>query len=174
MESQAAKDCHDPGVVHTIGHSTRSFEEFLALLKPHEIDCVVDVRRWPASRRYPHFGREALQRSLNEAGIDYVWRGDLGGFRKPAADSPNTGWKVGGFRAYPDLMLTDEFRAMLKQLEALAGSRRISLMCAEAVPWRCHRQLLSDGFFVRGWTRSEEHTSELQSPYVISYSVFFL
>jgi uncharacterized protein (DUF488 family) len=145
------KDCHAPRVVHTIGHSTRSFEEFLALLKAHDVECVVDVRRWPASRRFPHFHREALMNSLAAVEIEYAWRGDLGGFRKPAPDSPNTGWKVGAFRAYADFMLTNQFREILKEVEAIAAGKRITLMCAEAVPWRCHRQLLSDAFVVRGW-----------------------
>src|SRR5690242_16091913 len=152
MKSESGNDCHEGRVVHTIGHSTRSIDEFIALLKAHEIECVVDVRRWPASRRYPHFGREALEKTLHVSGIGYLWRGDLGGFRKPAADSPNTGWKVGAFRAYADFMLTDGFSAILKQVEALASEKRISRMCAEAVPWRRHRQLLADAFLIRGWT----------------------
>src|SRR5436190_5053832 len=106
-------DCHRERVVHTIGHSTRSLEEFLALLKMHDVEWVIDVRRWPASRRFPHFHREALANSLAAAEMGYVWRGDLGGFRKPAPDSPNPGWRVEAFRAYADFMLTDEFRAIL-------------------------------------------------------------
>jgi len=92
-----------------------------------------------------------LQRSLAGAEIEYIWRGDLGGFRKAAADSPNTGWKVGAFRAYADFMLTDEFGAIFKEVEATAAAKRSALMCAEAVPWRCHRQLLSDALLVCGW-----------------------
>jgi len=145
-------DCKDQRTIHTIGHSTRAIEDFIALLKGHQIEMLIDVRRWPASRRFPHFHREALSNSLAAAGIEYVWRGDLGGFRKPAADSPNTGWKVGAFRAYADFMLTVEFEDIIEQLEKLAGDKRISVMCAEAVPWRCHRQLLADAFLVRGWT----------------------
>jgi uncharacterized protein (DUF488 family) len=89
---------------------------------------------------------------LNSAGIEYIWRGDLGGFRKPAADSPNKGWKVGTFRAYADFMLTEEFGSIMKELEKTAVKKRIAVMCAEAVPWRCHRQLLADAFLIRGWT----------------------
>jgi uncharacterized protein (DUF488 family) len=113
---------------------------------------VLDVRRWPASRRLPHFNRAALEDSLKGSGIDYVWRGDLGGFRKPAGDSPNTAWRVGAFRAYADFMLTPEFERIMGEVQPLAAERRIALMCAEAVPWRCHRQVLSDAFLVRGWT----------------------
>jgi len=144
--------CASTHTVHTIGHSTRTIEVFLALLKTHAIGLLADVRRWPASRRYPHFHREALAASLKENGIDYLWRGDLGGFRNPAPDSVNTGWRVGAFRAYADFMLTAEFHSIMAEMEKLAEKKRIALMCAEAVPWRCHRQLLADAFVVRGWS----------------------
>ncbi|TMA61792.1 MAG: DUF488 domain-containing protein, partial [Deltaproteobacteria bacterium] len=110
------------------------------------------LRRWPASRRYPHFNRALLAASLKASDIEYLWRGDLGGFRKPASDSRNTGWRVAAFRAYADFMLTDEFDQIMKEMETIADENRIALMCAEAVPWRCHRQLLADAFLVRGWT----------------------
>ena len=143
--------CVLPRVVHTIGHSTRTSETFLALLKLHAIELLIDVRRWPMSRRHPQFSRETLAASLKENGIDYLWRGDLGGFRKPDADSPNMGWKVGAFRAYADFMLTEEFERIIREMQAIAEPTRIALMCAEAVPWRCHRQLLADAFVVRGF-----------------------
>jgi uncharacterized protein (DUF488 family) len=139
-------------VIHTIGHSTRTIEAFVDLLQTHRIQLLIDVRRWPASRRYPHFYREALSNSLREARIEYIWRGDLGGFRKPAPDSPNTAWKVAAFRAYADFMLTSEFEKILKELETSIEEKRIAFMCAESVPWRCHRQLLADAFLVRGWS----------------------
>ena len=144
-------DCENSRVIHTIGHSTRTIETFTALLRAHRIDLVVDVRRWPASRRYPHFHGDALAASLATAGMGYLWRGDLGGFRKPSADSPNTAWRVDAFRAYADFMLTSKFAAIMQEMEQLVASRRIGVMCAEAVPWRCHRQLLADAFVVRGW-----------------------
>lgn len=144
-------NCDLPRTVHTIGHSTRAIEAFLALLRAHRIERLVDVRRWPASKRFPHFRREALTASLKEAGLDYVWREDLGGFRKPAPDSPNKAWKTGAFRAYADFMLTAEFEAIMTKLEDSAENLRTAIMCAEAVPWRCHRQLLADAFLVRGW-----------------------
>ncbi len=143
--------CADRRMIHTIGHSTRPLSDFIELLTAHGIERLIDVRRWPASRRYPHFAREALSGSLQQAGIDYTWRGDLGGFRKPSADSPNTAWRVGAFRAYADFMLTVEFAAIVEDIETLAGKKRIALMCAEAVPWRCHRQLLADAFVIRQW-----------------------
>jgi uncharacterized protein (DUF488 family) len=151
MASVLPPGCDALRVVHTVGHSTREADVLLALLAAHAIACVVDVRRWPASRRYPHFAREPLAAALAAAGIDYVWRQDLGGYRTPAADSANTGWRVGAFRAYADFMLTPGFDAIMAELAPLAGARRIALMCAEAVPWRCHRQLLADAFTVRGW-----------------------
>mgnify|MGYP003577874244 FL=1 len=137
--------------IHTIGHSTRTIEAFIELLKEHGIDLLVDVRRWPASRRCPQLRREALAGSLSAVGIQYLWRGDLGGFRNPAEDSPNTGWRVATFRAYADFMTTPQFDAIMNEMEAIARISRIALMCAEAVPWRCHRRLLADAFFVRGW-----------------------
>jgi uncharacterized protein (DUF488 family) len=144
--------CAGSGVVHTIGHSTREIDRFLALLAAHAIACLVDVRRWPASRRYPHFAREPLSRILASAGIEYVWRQDLGGYRTPAPGSPNTAWQVGAFRAYADFMLTPAFEAAMAELEPRARTGRIALMCAEAVPWRCHRQLLADALTVRSWS----------------------
>jgi uncharacterized protein (DUF488 family) len=144
--------CDSPHTIHTIGHSTRSIEAFIKLLKAHSIELVIDVRRWPASRRYPHFHRQALGSSLEANGIGYVWRGDLGGFRKPAPESPNTAWRVATFRAYADFMLTEEFERIMTEMEVLGEQKRMALMCAEAVPWRCHRQLLADAFTVRGYT----------------------
>jgi uncharacterized protein (DUF488 family) len=143
--------CAGDRAVHTIGHSTRSIEELLALLAGHSIQRVVDVRRWPTSRRFPHFRREALMESLRSVRIEYVWRADLGGYRTPAGESPNTAWRTGAFRAYADFMRTLPFEAAIGDLERLAAAQRIAVMCAEAVPWRCHRQLLADAFTVRGW-----------------------
>lgn len=144
--------CASPRTVHTIGHSTRPIETLVALLKTHAIARLVDVRRWPMSRRHPQFNREALDGSLKETGVDYLWRGDLGGFRKPDADSPNTAWRVGAFRAYADFMLTAEFAGIMAEVEKLAANDRIAIMCAEALPWQCHRQLIADAFLVRGWS----------------------
>lgn len=143
--------CAGPRTLHTVGHSTRGLAEFLGLLRAHDIGAVVDVRRWPTSRRFPHFQKRALREALEEEGIRYLWREELGGFRRPSPESPNTGWRVGAFRAYADFMLTAEFQRALEQLEALASGARVSLLCAEASPWRCHRQLLADAFVVRGW-----------------------
>jgi uncharacterized protein (DUF488 family) len=149
---RATEPCRGLRVVHTIGHSTRTIEAFLALLEAHAIECVVDVRRWPTSQRFPHFRREALMQRLASDGVAYVWRQDLGGYRKPATESPNAAWRTGAFRAYADFMLTPAFEFAMEGLAQLADSRRIAVMCAEAVPWRCHRQLLADAFTVRAYT----------------------
>jgi len=145
-------NCALSHAVHTIGHSTRTSEVLIELLNAHSIELLIDVRRWPASRRCPQFNREPLGAALKTRGIDYLWRGDLGGFRKAAADSPNTGWRVATFRAYADFMLSEEFERIMTEIEPLAEQKRAALMCAEAVPWRCHRQLLADAFMVHGWS----------------------
>jgi uncharacterized protein (DUF488 family) len=145
-------DCESPHTIHTIGHSTRTIEFFVNLLQSHDIGLVMDVRRWPASRRMPHFNRAALAESLKQNGIDYLWRGDLGGFRKPSPDSVNTAWRVATFRAYADFMLTPEFERIMGEVEPVTSGQRAALMCAEAVPWQCHRQLLADAFVVRDWS----------------------
>ena len=143
-------NCDSLGIIHTIGHSTRTIEGFVALLKSHKIEMLVDVRRWPASRRYPHFRRESLADTLGREQIDYIWREDLGGFRKPSAESQNTAWQVSAFRAYADFMLTPGFEKIMHEMAQLVANKRITIMCAEAVPWRCHRRLLADAFLVRG------------------------
>lgn len=144
--------CNTERTFHTIGHSTRTIETFIGLLNEHLIELVIDVRRWPASKRNPQFQRDSLAKSLAERGLSYLWRGDLGGFRKPAPDSVNTAWQVGAFRAYADFMLTQEFASIVREVEDLAGAKRAAFMCAEALPWQCHRQLLADAFLVRGWS----------------------
>ena len=134
--------------LYTIGHSTRSLEELIALLREHGVERLADIRRYPGSRRYPHFSRDALQVSLPLQGVEYIHMPELGGRRKPAADSPNTALRNEQFRAYADHMAGDEFRAAVDALLAFEG--RTAVMCAEAVPWRCHRNLLSDELLRRG------------------------
>ncbi len=137
-------------MLYTIGHSTRPIAEFLALLAEHEVEALVDVRRYPGSRRYPQYGSEALEASLAAAGIAYRHERDLGGRRSPAPDSPNTWWKNAGFRGYADYLATPPAVAALERLADDARARRTCVMCAEAVPWRCHRQLIADAFVSRG------------------------
>jgi uncharacterized protein (DUF488 family) len=134
----------------TIGHSTKPIDEFLALLKSHSITRLVDVRTIPRSRHNPQFDAHALDTSLEKAGITYIHQPQLGGLRKPKKDSINEGWKNASFRGYADYMQTPEFAAALTRLLELAGSRRVAVMCAEAVPWRCHRSLIADALTARG------------------------
>ena len=130
--------------IWTIGHSTRTFDEFLGLLNESEINALADVRRFPGSRRLPHFGRDALSASLARAGIAYEHFPELGGRRQPRADSPNTAWRNEAFRGYADYMMTDEFRAGITRLLDLAEQKRTAFMCAEALWWHCHRGLIAD------------------------------
>ncbi|HEX5759713.1 MAG TPA: DUF488 domain-containing protein [Thermoanaerobaculia bacterium] len=136
--------------VHTAGHSTRTADELLALLAGAGVELLVDVRRFPASRRHPQFGREALAAALAAAGIEYRHEPDLGGRRAPRPDSPHTAWRVAAFRGYADHMETPEFAAALARLEALAAARRTAVLCAEALPHRCHRRLIADALVARG------------------------
>lgn len=135
----------------TIGHSTRPIEAFIGLLRAHGIRILVDVRRFPVSRRYPHFDAEPLAQSLWEAGVLYRPMPELGGRRKSRPDSVNLGWRSDGFRGYADYMQTDDFRGALGELMACGESGPTAVMCAEAVPWRCHRSLIADALVSRGW-----------------------
>lgn len=130
--------------VWTVGHSTRSAEEFREILLAHGIQVLVDVRSFPGSRRYPQFNRAALADSLQQVGIEYRHEPRLGGRRTPRKDSHNTAWKNASFRAYADHMESEEFRKGVKDLLELAANARTAVMCAEALWWRCHRRLISD------------------------------
>jgi uncharacterized protein (DUF488 family) len=134
----------------TIGHSTRSVQEFIALLLAHQIQLVVDVRTVPRSRRNPQFNRESLPQSLRVADIGYEHLAALGGFRRPSPHSPNAGWRNASFRGYADYMQTAEFGAAIASLAERAQRQRLAVMCAEAVPWRCHRSLIADALLARG------------------------
>ena len=137
--------------IATVGHSNRPFDDFLQILRAHGVGRIADVRRYPASRKWPHFSAASLAESLPFAGIDYVSMAELGGRRKPRPDSPHTAWRVEAFRGYADFMDTEEFREALADLEALARARFSAVLCAEALPWRCHRSLLADSLIARGW-----------------------
>jgi uncharacterized protein (DUF488 family) len=136
--------------VFTVGHSTRSAEEFVALLKAHGIELLVDVRTVPRSRHNPQFNRDTLPETLRRAGIEYLHLAELGGLRKAREDSINTGWRNLSFRGFADYMQTPEFESGLARLMDLAKTRRAAVMCAEAVPWRCHRSLIGDALVARG------------------------
>jgi uncharacterized protein (DUF488 family) len=145
-------------VALTIGHSTRAIEEFVRLLKAHVVTQLIDVRTVPRSRHNPQFNRETLPASLESAGIAYVHMPELGGLRRATSDSVNTGWQNASFRGYADYMQTPEFRGAIERLIRLVGQGRIAVMCAEAVPWRCHRSLIADALLGRG-IRTEEIVS---------------
>jgi uncharacterized protein (DUF488 family) len=154
--------------VWTIGHSTRTIDDFISLLKENEINLLADVRAWPGSKRYPHFNKDVLKESLNAHGIRYEHFPELGGKRKSKSDSRNTAWRNASFRGYADYMETEQFQKGVERLLAFArsdglGSRRnerdgweavtpcpTAIMCAEAVWWRCHRSLIADYLKARG------------------------
>ena len=138
--------------IWTIGHSTRTLDEFIAMLKSFQIELLADIRSFPGSRRYPHFNKEALEVSLPENNIKYIHLRELGGRRKVRPDSVNTGWRVAAFRGYADYMETDAFKIAIKELEAIALKERTAYMCSEVVWWRCHRSLVSDYCKMHGWT----------------------
>ena len=136
--------------VYTIGHSTRPISDFIHLLQIHGIAVVADVRTIPKSRHNPQFNEDALRQSLSEHGIGYRWMKGLGGLRHTVHDSVNMAWKNASFRGFADYMQTPEFAESLNELIALAAESRTAIMCAEAVPWRCHRSLIGDALIVRG------------------------
>lgn len=140
-----------PSSIATVGHSNRSLDDFLALLQSHGITRILDVRRYPASRKWPHFNAASLAESLPAAGIDYVGLPHLGGRRRPRPDSPHRAWRDESFRGFADFMDTPEFAAGLGEVETLASERPSALMCAEALPWKCHRSLIADALVARGW-----------------------
>jgi uncharacterized protein (DUF488 family) len=137
-------------IVCTIGHSNRPLEEFIDLLRLNEIECLLDIRTVPKSRHNPQFGQDVLPASLAAAGIEYRHLAGLGGLRHPRKDSPNGAWRNTSFRGYADYMQTAEFAENVDAVAELAGTTRCVLMCAESVPWRCHRSMVADALTVRG------------------------
>jgi len=138
------------GPVWTVGHSTLSLPEFLAELRPAQIEVLVDVRSFPGSRRYPHFNRDHLRAALEAAALTYLHMPELGGRRRARADSLNLAWRNESFRGYADYMETPEFHSGIDELLQVAAQRRTAIMCAEAVWWRCHRSLIADFLKARG------------------------
>ncbi len=136
--------------IFTIGHSTRTLDAFVSLLGGHGVELLADIRSVPGSRRNPQFNRETLRAALASAGIGYVHLPELGGRRRPRRDSVNTAWRSAGFRGYADHMATPEFASGLGKLLEAAAARQAAVMCAEAVWWQCHRQLLADALAARG------------------------
>ncbi|WP_026451540.1 DUF488 family protein [Aequorivita capsosiphonis] len=137
--------------IWTIGHSTRSLEEFLQLLKSFDIELLVDVRHYPGSRKFPQFNKESMEITIPENGIEYKHMVELGGRRKVVPNSKNDAWRLNSFKGYADYMETSEFQEALKTLKKLATEKRTAIMCAEAVWWSCHRSMISDALKVDGW-----------------------
>lgn len=155
-------------ILCTIGHSTRSLEEFVGILQAHGIQAIADVRTVPRSRRVPQFNAETLPRDLSAAGIEYFHLATLGGLRKTHADSPNGAWRNASFRGYADYMQTPEFWAGIDELIAIATTKTTAIMCAEAVPWRCHRSLIGDAMLVRGWEVLDLMTVKSAKPHKLT------
>lgn len=151
--------------IYTIGHSTRSLEEFIALLQGHAIQRLVDIRTMPRSRHNPQYKIDTLPEALAGNRIAYTHMPGLGGLRPQKKDSINLGWRNASFRAYADYMQSSEFADNIAQLMQLGGNERIALMCAEAVPWRCHRSLVADALMVREITVEEIVTPKKSEPH---------
>ncbi len=166
--------------IWTIGHSNRTFEEFISILKTFKIEILGDIRRYPGSKTFPYFNKEALEISLPANNIDYVHLGNLGGRRKTSPQSLNTGWRLDAFRGYADYMETDDFKEGIIDLEMLASNQRLVYMCSEAVWWSCHRALVSDILKLRGWTVMHimSAAKEVEHPYtkpakIINGEIFY-
>jgi uncharacterized protein (DUF488 family) len=155
----------DGPTIWTIGHSTRAEGEFLELLAANEIATLADVRRFPGSRKYPHFGSDEMARWLAGAGVAYEAMPELGGRRRPRPDSPNTAWRSEAFRGYADYMATPEYREGAERLLALARRGRTACMCSEAPWWRCHRALIADDLKARGATVIHIMTAKKNEPH---------
>ena len=154
--------------VLTIGHSTRTIEEFVSMLQAHGVEQLVDVRSIPKSRRVPQFNSDALAAALRKEGIEYLHMKSLGGLRHAKKDSANLGWRNASFRGYADYMATEEFRASISRLQDLARVKRTAIMCAEAVPWRCHRSLIGDALLIRGVNVEDIMTATSTRPHELT------
>ena len=155
-------------IVFTVGHSTRTITAFIRLLRAHGVQRVIDVRTMPRSRHNPQFNRDRLSPALHRARIDYRHVPGLGGLRHARRDSLNTGWRNASFRGYADYMQTPEFAASLERCIAFAKGERVVLMCAEAVPWRCHRSLIADALLVRGIETREIASAVRTVPHAVT------
>ena len=152
----------------TVGHSTRPIGEFISLLRAHNVACVADVRTIPRSRHNPQFNADSLPASLKATGIGYRHIADLGGLRHTTAASVNTGWRNASFRGFADYMQTPQIERALEALIKLANRRQIVLMCAEAVPWRCHRSLIADALVVRGISTQHITSATRRQPHTLT------
>lgn len=152
-------------MIYTVGHSTRPIEEFIELLRSHGVEEVVDVRSIPMSRHNPQFNKEALKESLKKARLRYVHLKKLGGLRRTKKDSVNLGWRNASFRGYADYMQTESFTEGLDRLTKIAQSKKCAVMCAEAVPWRCHRSLIADALIKKHWAVRDIMSSAPATPH---------
>ena len=164
---QAARRRH-PAVVLTVGHSTRAQDAFIALMQAHAVKQLADVRTIPRPRHNPQFNRERIASALQKAGIRYVHMKALGGLRHPLSNSLNTGWHNASFRGYADYMQTREFAQGLRRLMRMAKTKRTAIMCAEAVPWRCHRALIGDALLAHGYAVEEIQSLKRTRPHVLT------
>lgn len=145
--------------IFTIGHGTHSLEEFIGILKAYCVQTLVDVRTIPRSRHNPQFNQETLPRDLKKSGLGYVHMKELGGLRKSRKDSTNLAWKNASFRGFADYMQTEDFEKGLKTLMSLAEKETVAVMCAESVPWRCHRSLIGDALLAKGFVVEDIYTA---------------
>ncbi len=152
----------------TVGHSNRSLDDFLSLLKAHGVERLVDIRTVPRSRKNPQFNRDTLPLALEQAGIEYLHLAELGGLRHPRKDSANSAWRNDSFRGYADYMQTPEFEAAIDRLIGLAAGRRTAIMCAEAVPCRCHRSLVADALTARNESVEHIMSTAKRSPHSVT------
>ncbi|HEY5048180.1 MAG TPA: DUF488 domain-containing protein [Rhizomicrobium sp.] len=157
-----------PETIFTIGHSTHPIEAFIFILKAFAIATLVDIRTIPRSRHNPQFSGEALAPALKSAGVDYRYMKALGGLRRADRDSPNDGWRNASFRGYADYMRTPAFQAAVDELVALGKASRCAIMCAEAVPWRCHRSLVGDALLVRHMTVEDIMSAKKSNPHTLT------
>jgi len=167
-ESLLAARRRSPTVVLTVGHSTRSQEDFVALLQAHAVKRLVDVRSIPRSRHNPQFNRDRIASALRRAGVSYLHMKDLGGLRHPRSDSQNTAWHNASFRGFADYMQTRRFAAGLRKLMKIAKTKQTAIMCAEAVPWRCHRSLIADALLAHGYRVEEILSLKRTRPHVLT------
>lgn len=162
------KPLSTPAMIFTVGHSTRTLDDFVKLLRQYDIGRLVDVRTIPRSRHNPQFNKESLGVFLRNRGIAYRHMKELGGLRHARTDSPNTGWHNASFRGFADYMLTAEFSAAIDKLIGLAGKKLTVIMCAESVPWRCHRSLIGDALLVRGMEVRDIFSSKSVKPHTLT------
>lgn len=154
--------------IFTVGHSTRPIEDFVALLAAHGVEQLIDIRTIPRSRTNPQFNRDTLPQTLQRAGIAYEHMPELGGLRHARPDSPNTGWRNASFRGYADYMQTTEFAAAIAHLIEMGQGKQTAIMCAEAVPWRCHRSLVADALTARGVPVEDIMSAARRSPHKLT------